>query len=68
MLNADGTPSNTRKQIYAIAFMIYALVEFYRITKKQEALNQAIELFQVIEKYSFDKDKNGYFEAYSRDW
>ena len=68
MLNADGSPSNTRKQIYAIAFMLYGLAEYYRITKKQDALDKAVELFKTIEKYSFDKEKNGYFEAYSRDW
>lgn len=68
MLNADGTPSNTRKQIYAIAFTIYGLAEYYRITKKQEALDYAISLFDCIEKYSFDPKLNGYFEAYSREW
>lgn len=68
MLNADGSPLNTRKQIYAIAFMLYGLAEYYRITKKQDALDKAVELFKTIEKYSFDKEKNGYFEAYSRDW
>ncbi len=68
MLNADGSPANTRKQIYAIAFTIYGLAEYYRITKKQEALDYAISLFDCIEKYSFDPEKNGYFEAYSREW
>ena len=68
MLNADGTPKNTRKQIYAIAFMMYALVDYYKITKNREALEKAVNLFEVIEKYSFDKEKNGYFEAYSKDW
>ena len=68
MLNADGTPKNTRKQIYAIAFMLYALVDYYKITKNKEALDKAIELFEIIEKYSFDKEKDGYFEAYSKDW
>lgn len=68
MLNADGTPSNTRKQIYALAFMMYGLVEFYRITKKKEALDEAVKLFEVIEQHSFDPVNNGYFEAYSREW
>jgi len=68
MLNADGTPSNTRKQIYAVAFTIYALAEYYRITKKQEALDYAVKLFNDIELHSFDPNLNGYFEAYSREW
>jgi mannobiose 2-epimerase len=68
MLNADGSPTDTKKQIYSQAFFIYALVEFYRTTGNAMALEKAKELFSLIEKYSFDKDKNGYFEAYSRDW
>jgi len=68
MLNADGSPADTKKQIYSQAFFIYALVEFYRASGNETALEKAKELFSLIEKYSFDKDKNGYFEAYSRDW
>jgi mannobiose 2-epimerase len=68
MLNADGSPKNTRKQIYAIAFMMYALVDYYKITKNKNALEKAVGLFEVIEKYSFDKERNGYYEAYSKDW
>jgi mannobiose 2-epimerase len=44
------------------------LIEFYRASGNETALEKAKELFSLIEKYSFDKDKNGYFEAYSRDW
>ena len=68
MLNADGSPANTKKQIYSQAFFIYALVELYRASGNVVALEKAKELFLLIEKYSFDKNKNGYFEAFSRDW
>jgi mannobiose 2-epimerase len=68
MLNADGTPADTKKQIYSQAFFIYALVEYYRVTGDKECLDKAIELFNLIEKHSFDGELNGYFEAYSRDW
>lgn len=68
MLSADGSPADTKKQIYSQAFFIYALVEFYRASGNETALEKAKELFSLIEKYSFDKDQNGYFEAYSRDW
>ena len=30
MLNADGSPADTKKQIYSQAIFSYALVEFYR--------------------------------------
>ena len=68
MLNADGTPADTKKQIYSQAFFIYALVEYYRVTNDAACLDKAIDLFRLIEKYSFDTAQNGYFEAYSKDW
>ena len=68
MLKADGTPADTKKQIYSQAFFIYALVEYYRVTNDKVCLDKAIELFNLIEKHSFDTELNGYFEAYSRDW
>ena len=68
MLNADGTVADAKKQIYSQAFFIYALVEYYRLTNDAECLERAKELFYLIEKNSFDYQKNGYFEAYSRDW
>ena len=68
MLHAAGTPADDKKQIYSQAFFIYALTEYHRASGDEEALEMAIELFRLIEKYSFDGDCNGYFEAYSRDW
>lgn len=63
-----GNPLDTKKQIYSLAFSIYALSEFYLATNDQESLKMAIDLFHLIEKYSYDPEYGGYFEAYSRDW
>jgi len=68
MLDYKGNPTDGKKQIYSLAFAMYALAEYYKITKDDEALDYAIELFELIERYSFDGSLNGYFEAYSRDW
>jgi cellobiose epimerase len=68
MLDEKGNPIDTKKQIYAQAFAIYALAEYHRITRDQESLDFAINLFHLIENHSFDKNLNGYFEAYSRNW
>ena len=68
MLHADGTPADTKKQIYSQAFFIYALTELHRASGDEECLSKAKDLFHLIEKHSFDSEKNGYFEAYSRDW
>ena len=67
-LNADGSPLDTKKQTYAIAFAIYGLAEYYRATLDQEALNAAIRLFEDIEAHAFDAVNVGYIEALTRDW
>ncbi len=68
-LNADGTPLDTKKQTYAIAFAIYGLAEYYRATQDSEALNAAIRLFDDMETHAFQSYMvNGYTEALTRDW
>lgn len=67
-LSSDGTPLDTKKQIYAIAFTIYGLAELNRATGDGQALEYAIKLFNSIEDHSFDADKDGYFEAFTREW
>lgn len=68
MLAADGTPSNDKKQVYGQAFGIYALSEYHRATGSEDALALAIELFHILEKYSYDPVHKGYVEALARDW
>lgn len=67
-LDCHGNPVDTKKQFYALGFMLYGLSEYARATGDQEALDYAIRLFQTIEKYSFDAANNGYIEACTRDW
>lgn len=64
----QGNPLDTKKQMYASAFAIYALSEYYKVNQSKEAKNQAIQLFQDIEKYSFDPEQTGYIDAFTRDW
>lgn len=68
MVDYTGKPLDPKKQIYAQAFAIYGLAEFYRITGKAESLTFAIELYELIEEHSFDPEQGGYFEAYDREW
>ncbi len=63
-----GNPVNTRKQIYAQAFAIYALSEYFKITEDPEVLDEALEIFHLIERYSHDKEKGGYIEAFDAQW
>ncbi|MFC2090453.1 AGE family epimerase/isomerase [Bacteroidota bacterium] len=67
-LDCKGNPVNSKKQIYALAFTMYGLTEFYRASGLKEALILSIDLFNTIEQYSFDAIQNGYFEAFTREW
>ena len=73
-LNADGTPLDTKKQTYAIGFMIYAFSEYARATGDEAAKRTAIDLFEDIEAHAFQsyivnrQIVNGYVEALTRDW
>src|ERR1700722_12102198 len=49
-LTASGEPLNKRKQIYGQAFVLYGLSEYYRVIGDQPVLDQAIELYRLIEK------------------
>jgi mannobiose 2-epimerase len=63
-----GNPLDTKKQIYALAFAIYGLSEFYISSKNEAAKDLAIELYNTILKYCYDHENGGYIEALTRDW
>ena len=63
-----GNPVDTKKQFYAIGFVIYGMSEYARATGDREALDYALQLFDCIEEHAFDKEYNGYIEACTREW
>jgi cellobiose epimerase len=63
-----GNPTERKKQIYAQSFAIYGLAEYYKLTKKQEALQLAVDIYRLIESHSFDPVYDGYIEAFTEDW
>jgi cellobiose epimerase len=67
-VSSSGEILNDRKQIYAQAFGIYALSEFYKACQDADAIMYAVDLYNLIEEYAFDKKNNGYIEALSRNW
>jgi len=67
-LEPDGRPRSTRKQIYALAYTIYALAEYHLADAGEEALDLARELFTLIETHALDREYNGYTEALTREW
>lgn len=64
----DGTIIDTRKHAYLNAFVIYALVEYYRATNDPKVLEQALELFNDLEKHAHDDENLGYDEFFYGDW
>jgi cellobiose epimerase len=64
----SGAPLDTKKQVYAIAFTIYAFSEYYQASKRLEAKTYALELFDVLLEKAYDKIKSGYFEAFTKNW
>ena len=67
-LKPNGDPLDTKKQVYSQAFFIYALSEYHLATGDEQSKELAINLYELIEKYSYDKKLGGYFEAYNREW
>lgn len=63
-----GKPADTKKQVYAIAFSIYGLSEYYRASGDNSSLEKAKELFRCLEEHAYDDQNGGYFEAFSRNW
>ncbi len=63
-----GKALNTRKQIYAQAFAVYALSEYFKASQDTTAIMAAIDLYNLIELHAFDREFNGYTEAFGRSW
>ena len=65
-LNYDGSILDGTKHTYNQAFAIYALSSYYDVTKEQEALEIAENLYHLIEEKC--KDEEGYLEAFTVDF
>ncbi|MCD8742019.1 AGE family epimerase/isomerase [Mucilaginibacter roseus] len=67
-VNCLGEPLDAKKQVYANAFVVYALAEYYKATLDGSVKDQAITLYNLLVEKSYDTQHTGYFEAYTRDW
>ena len=67
-VTAGGAPADTKKQMYAIAFTIYGLAEYYQAKADEEVLELAKKLYRDLEDHSYDRIRGGYMEALTRDW
>jgi cellobiose epimerase len=67
-VTSRGDIHDTKKQVYALAFVLYACSEYYIAMHGEPAKQLAIELYRLIQKKSYDPVRGGYFEAFARDW
>ncbi|MDB4891958.1 MAG: N-acyl-D-glucosamine 2-epimerase [Gemmatimonadetes bacterium] len=63
-----GAPDDHRKHVYAQAFAMYALAEYYRATGDDASLENAKAIFELVEVNAYDQVFGGYEEAFSREW
>ena len=67
-IDYKGVPKNTVKHIYTNCYFIYGFAEYARATGDREALEAAKSIFELFEKHAFDREYNGYFEEFNREW
>ena len=68
MTTRDGTLLDPGKVVYGIAFAIYALTEYYDVSKDPVALQYASRTFDCLQKYAVDLAHGGYLENLEQDW
>lgn len=67
-VDKHGESIDNKKQVYGIAFCLYGFSEYYKACNNEEVLRQAEDCYALIEQYSFDEEKGGYLEAFTRNW
>jgi mannobiose 2-epimerase len=63
-----GDKLDTKKQVYANAFIIYALSEYYIASQNETVKQEAIGLYNLLVNKSYDQIKTGYLEAFTCNW
>ncbi len=63
-----GRPVNDCKFLYGQSFVVYALVEYFRASGEQRALNAALDLYHTIQSHLHDPKNGGWIEHAQRDW
>ena len=64
----DGHPLETKKQIYACAFAVYALSEYYLASRHEPAKNLALDIYRSMVAHAHDEVDGGFYEAFTIDW
>jgi cellobiose epimerase len=56
------------KHLYGQSFALYAISEYALASGKKEALDFAVQAFNLLEEKAHDKTYGGYVESFKRDW
>ncbi len=67
-LNRDASINDASKLTYGESFAIYALSAYYLRYKDAKALEFAKKCFDLLQIYSLDSLRGGYYENVERDW
>ena len=67
-ISEDGKPVDDEKLIYGQVFGVYALAEYFRASGDRAALDQAIGIYNLVERNAHDRKYGGYFDSRGRDW
>lgn len=68
LLDYRGQPLEDDKMVYAQAFAIYALAEYFRATQNLASLERAKTVYALVEKKAADPEGPGYFDFFDRRW
>jgi mannose/cellobiose epimerase-like protein (N-acyl-D-glucosamine 2-epimerase family) len=64
----EGNPIHEAKFLYGQSFVIYALVEYHRASRRPEPLHQALDLYRVLQRKLHDPVHGGWVEHTEADW
>ena len=67
-IDLEGKPIDQRKLVYGESFVIYGLVEYYLASGDKAALQQALDLYKVVQNHAHDFTNGGWIEHFEGDW
>ncbi len=68
LVERDGRVKDDKKHLYGQSFAVYGLAEYARVFNDARARQEALKLFQLIDRKAHDDVQGGYREAFSVDW
>jgi mannobiose 2-epimerase len=64
----EGKKLEGKKHIYAQAFLLLGLSEYYKTVKQQDVLDLAVAVYQLVEAHAYDTKRKGYYQAFNESW